>query len=117
MTLQQLLEQSRYAQFWKTLESSKEVVQSVNEFEDAIRQVIAKVVSMSYQSISTSELQSYLALEGDAFQKFCESQHWTVSGQTVSIPINKDNEAKTVVVRENIKFEQLTKVIGYSNEM
>ncbi|KAI7855217.1 armadillo-type protein [Circinella umbellata] len=115
--LQQLLEQSRYAEFWSTLEKDKELVKDIVGFEDAIRQVIAHVVSMSYQTIAASVLESYLALKGDAFKQYCEKQQWQLSGSTVSIPINKDNEAKTVVVRENIKFEQFTKVIGHSNEM
>ncbi|KAI9489831.1 armadillo-type protein [Zychaea mexicana] len=115
--LQQLLEQSRYAEFWKTLENDKALIKDIVGFEDTIRQVIALVVSMSYQTIATSVLESYFALTGDAFKQFCEKHQWQLNGNTVSIPINEDNEAKTVVVRENIKFEQLTKVIGYSNEM
>ena len=115
--LQQLLEQSRYAEFWSTLEKDKELVKDIVGFENAIREVIALVVSMSYQTIATSVLESYLALKGDAFKQYCEKQQWQLDGSTVSIPINKDNEAKTVVVRENIKFEQFTKVIGHSNEM
>ena len=115
--LQQLLEQSRYAEFWKALEKDKALVKDIVGFEDAIRKVIAFVVAMSYQTISASVLESYLSLKGDAFKQFCEKQQWQLSGDVVTVPINKDNEAKTVVVRESIKFEQLTKVIGYSNEM
>ncbi|KAF7728430.1 hypothetical protein EC973_006108 [Apophysomyces ossiformis] len=118
--LQQLLEQSRYAKFWETYQSNeayKKLVASVVGFEDAIRKLIARVVAMSHQSISSSVLASYLALSGAAFQKFCEEQQWQEKDGVVNIPLNKDNEVKAVVVRETIKFEQLTKVIGYSNEM
>jgi translation initiation factor 3 subunit K len=73
---------------------------------------------MSHQSINLPVLQSYLALKDQAkFAAFCEQQQWTQQGDLVLIPINKDNEAKAIVVRENIKFDQLTKVIGYSNEI
>ncbi|CDH54348.1 eukaryotic translation initiation factor 3subunit k [Lichtheimia corymbifera JMRC:FSU:9682] len=117
MQLQQLLEQSRYVEFWKTFEQHRALVKDIQGFDDAIRAVVAKVVSMSYQNISSSVLQSYLSLQGDAFEKFCQQHQWQVEQNVVNIPINKDNEAKTVVVRENIKFEQLTKIIGFSNEM
>lgn len=117
MSLQQLLEQSRYVQFWSAYASHKALTANVQGFEEAIREVIAKVVAMSYQAIKTTELQAYLCLEGDAFKQFCAQKNWEIKDSSVLIPINKDNEAKTVVVRENIKFEQLTKVIGYSNEM
>lgn len=111
------MEQARYAEFWKVYASHKELVKAVNGFEDAIRAVIAKVVSMSYQSINKSVLESYFALDGKAFEDFCAKHQWQINGNVVTIPVNKDNEAKSVEVRENIKFEQLTKVIGYSNEM
>ncbi|KAI9486246.1 MAG: armadillo-type protein [Benjaminiella poitrasii] len=114
--LQQLLEQARYAKFWQA--DLKPWVAVVPDFEANIRQVIARVMAMSYQTINASSLAANLGLSGDAFNKFCESQGWqSVAGDLIQIPINKGNEAKTVVIRENIKFEQFTKVIGYSNEM
>ncbi|CAO3613402.1 unnamed protein product [Cunninghamella blakesleeana] len=118
-TLQQLLEQSNYIKFWETYKDDKykKLTTGVKGFEDAIRQLIAKVITMSHQSINTSVVQSYLALDSAAFGPFCEQQQWNQQGDIVTIPLNKDNEAKAIVVRENIKFDQLTKVVGYSNEM
>ncbi|CAO3596138.1 unnamed protein product [Absidia cylindrospora] len=119
-TLQQLLEQSNYVKFWETYNDAtyKKLTSQVVGFEDAIRQLIARVVTMSHQSINAPVVQSYLALKDQAkFGPFCEQQQWTQQGDVVTIPLNKDNEAKAIVVRENIKFDQLTKVIGYSNEM
>ncbi|SAM07987.1 hypothetical protein [Absidia glauca] len=119
-TLQQLLEQSNYVKFWETYNDAtyQKLTSKVVGFEDAIRQLIARVVTMSHQSINLPVLQSYLALKDQAkFAAFCEQQQWTQQGDLVLIPINKDNEAKAIVVRENIKFDQLTKVIGYSNEI
>ncbi|KAG0740601.1 hypothetical protein G6F57_000765 [Rhizopus arrhizus] len=113
--LQQLLEQARYAKFWQS--DLAPWTNVVPNFETKIRQVIAQVIAMSYQTVNVSALSGYLGLNGDEFDKFCTSQQWQKNGNIVQIPINKDNEAKTVVIRENIKFEQLTKVIGYSNEM
>ncbi|KAL7314084.1 hypothetical protein PS15m_007739 [Mucor circinelloides] len=113
--LQQLLEQARYAKFWQS--DLKPWTSVVPNFETEIRLVIARVMAMSYQTINAASLAANLGLAGDAFDKFCEGQQWQKSGDLVQIPINKGNEAKAVVIRENIKFEQLTKVIGYSNEM
>lgn len=118
--LHQLLEQSRYAKFWETFKSDsayQQLVADVRGFNKAIRSVVARIVSMTHQQISASLLQSYLDLQGDDFTSFVKEQSWEIKGDIVQIPVNKDNEAKTVVIRENIKFEQLTKVIGYSNEM
>ncbi|CAO3670324.1 unnamed protein product [Rhizopus stolonifer] len=89
----------------------------VPNFENEMRKVIARVVAMSYQTLTASTLVGYLGLKEDEFEKFCVNQGWEKRGDLVQIPSNKDNEAKTVVIGENIRFEQLTKVIGYSNEM
>ncbi|EIE76053.1 hypothetical protein G6F46_007554 [Rhizopus delemar] len=113
--LQQHLEQARYTKFWQS--DLVPWTSVIPNFEIEIRKVIARIIAMSYQTVSISALSGYLGLSGDAFDKFCASQQWQKNGDIVQIPINKDNEAKTVVIRENIKFEQLTKVIGYSNEM
>lgn len=112
--LQQLLEQARYAQFWQSDLSACKVVPN---FENEMRKVIARVVAMSYQTLTASTLAGYLGLKENEFEKFCVSQGWEKRGDLVQVPSNKDNEAKTVVIRENLRFEQLTKVIGYSNEM
>lgn len=119
-SLQQLLEQSRFAKFWETFNSDpsyEKLVSNVSGFKKAIRNLVARVVSMTHQQISVQLLQSYLDLKGDDFTAFVKEQNWEVKDSIVQIPVNKDNEAKTVVIRENIKFEQLTKVIGYSNEV
>ncbi|CAG8557589.1 9129_t:CDS:2 [Ambispora leptoticha] len=124
--LQQLLEQSRYEQFWEEYEKDetyRELTSDAVGFENAIRKVIATAIAISYQSISADLLQAYFNLgsaAGEAdeeFLAFIKSLGWTESNNVVHIPVNKDNEAKPTVIRENIKFEQLTKVIGYSNEL
>ncbi|RUS22624.1 armadillo-type protein [Endogone sp. FLAS-F59071] len=120
MILQQLLEEARYKKFWEVYESDglyNELTSEVEGFTGAIRKVIANVVNMTYQTISSDLLKSYLNLDGETYQSFLSSYGWSDVEGVVTIPVNKHNEAKTVVIRENIKFEQLTKVIGYSNEL
>ena len=31
---------------------------------------------------------------------------WAIDGQTVKIPLNKENEAKGTIVRENVKVDR-----------
>ncbi|KAI8970503.1 armadillo-type protein [Pilobolus umbonatus] len=113
--IQQYLEQARYVKFWAS--DLTQLNEAVPNFESEIREVIARIMAMSYQTINASALAANLGLKSDAFDSFCAKHGWEKTGDLVHIPINKDNEAKAVVIRENIKFEQLTKVIGYSNEM
>jgi len=61
---------------------------------------------MTFQSIETENLGSYLHLKGQALSDFVKAQGWSEANGVVSIPVNKDNEAKTTVLTENIKFER-----------
>ncbi|CAG8508795.1 10030_t:CDS:2 [Cetraspora pellucida] len=120
--LQQLLEECKYQEFWKVYESDesyKELTSDAIGFEDAIRKVILTSITMTYQSISAELLSSYLNLNTDdeEFDSFIQSRGLVNKDGIVLVPTNYDNEAKPTVIRENIKFEQLTKVIGYSNEL
>ncbi|KAL1916324.1 uncharacterized protein VTP21DRAFT_5941 [Calcarisporiella thermophila] len=118
--LQQLLESARYEKFWETYEGDdiyKELISEVVGFDKAVREVIVRTVQMTYQTISSQLLRSYLNLSAQDFAQFCLARGWTESDGVVSLQLNKDNEVKTVIIRENIKFEQLTKIIGYSNEL
>jgi hypothetical protein len=67
---------------------------------------IATAVAMTFQSIEAPILQGYVHLKGQAFSDFVKAQGWSEANGVVSIPINKDNEAKTTVLTENIKFER-----------
>ena len=67
---------------------------------------IANAVAMTFQSIESANLKAYLHLDGQKFSDFVKAQAWTETNGVVSIPVNKDNEAKTTVLTENIKFER-----------
>ncbi|KAG0246202.1 armadillo-type protein [Mortierella sp. GBAus27b] len=119
VALQDLLEQARFTDFWRVYEGDdiyKELTAEVTGFEDAIRANIANAVAMTFQSIEIKNLQAYVRLQGQALSDFIKAQGWTEANGVVSIPINRDNEAKTVVLAENIRFEQLIRVIGHSND-
>ncbi|KAF8947553.1 hypothetical protein BGZ47_008698 [Haplosporangium gracile] len=120
ITHRDLIEQARFKDFWNVYESGdgiyKELTAEILGFEDSIRKNIAIAVAMTFQSIEAPILEGYLHLKGQAFLDFVKAQGWTEANGVVSIPINKDNEAKTTVLTENIKFEQLTKIIGHSND-
>ncbi|KAH0263495.1 hypothetical protein KCU91_g12676, partial [Aureobasidium melanogenum] len=80
-----------------------------------IRQAV--VISQTMQSVDRAVLESWLNLNGEAFDKFVkETCGWSVGGSTVSIPLNKENEARGTVVRENVKFDQFSRMIKRAYE-
>jgi translation initiation factor 3 subunit K len=108
--LRNLLEGADYASFWSTLDSDDlyaDLIADVSGFEELMRVRIATTVSQAVREVDQSILESWLNLSGEEFQHFVGSVcGWTVESGKVKVPINKDNEAKGTVVRENVKFDR-----------
>lgn len=68
---------------------------------------IATTVSQAVREVDQSILESWLNLSGNEFERFVGNDcGWTIEDGKVKVPINKDNEAKGTVVRENVKFDR-----------
>jgi len=118
--LNNLLGSASYAAFWSTLDSDDlyaDLVADVAGFEELIRIRIAHIILQSVRNIERSVLESWLGMTGGAFDKFINGVcGWEISGTTVKVPLNKENEAKGTVVTENVKMEQFSRVIRRAYE-
>jgi len=115
MNAHELLETARYNEFWKEIGSLSELTSKVSGFADSIRKFIALNAGITFQKVNISILAEFLNLEGEALNAFIKSLGWTTSNNVVTLALNQDNQAKASVIQESVKFEQLTKIIGYSN--
>ncbi|CAD0013436.1 MAG: Uncharacterized protein AUREO_001960 [Aureobasidium pullulans] len=119
-TLHSQLIGASYDQFWSSLDGDDlyaDLIADVQGFEELMRVRQAVVISQTMQSVDRAVLESWLNLNGEAFDKFVkEVCGWTVEGSTVSIPLNKENEARGTVVRENVKFDQFSRMIKRAYE-
>lgn len=108
--LKNLLEGADYAAFWATLDSDDlyaDLIADVAGFEELMRVRIAATVSQAVREVDQAILESWLNLSGADFEHFVGSVcGWAVEDGKVKVPINKDNEAKGTVVRENVKFDR-----------
>jgi len=118
--LNNLLGSASYSAFWSTLDSDDlyaDLIADVAGFEELIRIRIALNVSQSVREIERSVLESWLGLNGEAFNKFVGSTcGWEINDSQVKVPLNKENEAKSTVLRENVKMEQFSRVIRRAYE-
>lgn len=93
-----------------TLESDDlyaDLVTDCTGFEELIRLRIASATAQSNREISRELIEGWLNLAGDGFESFVKgSCGWAIEGDVVKIPLNKENEAKTTVTRENVKFDR-----------
>lgn len=118
--LNNLLGSASYAAFWSTLDSDDlyaDLIADVAGFEELIRIRIALTISQTVRNIERSVLESWLGLNGDAFEKFISGVcGWEMAGSVVKVPMNKENEAKGTVVTENVKMEQFSRIIRRAYE-
>ena len=93
------------------------MIADVAGFEELIRLRIALTISQSVREIERSVLESWLGMHGESFAKFIKGVcGWEIEGTVVKVPLNKENEAKGTIVRENVKMEQFSRVIRRAYE-
>lgn len=118
--LNTLLECANYRAFWSTLDSDDlyaDLVADVNGFEELMRVRIAVNVGQGCREVERGVLEGWLNLSGREFESFVgEICGWGVDGGVVRVPVNKENEAKGTVVREEVRFDQFSRVIRRAYE-
>ncbi|MCJ1266141.1 hypothetical protein MMC22_006023 [Lobaria immixta] len=125
-TLNTLLSQANYKGFWTTLDSDDlyaDLIADVSGFEELMRVRIAVTVGQSCREVERRVLEGWLSLTGSDFERFVlDICGWgidnTVGGKggVVVVPVNKENEAKGTVVRENVQFDQFARIIKRAYE-
>ena len=117
-TLNTLLSEANYKAFWNTLDSDDlyaDLTADVSGFEELMRVRIAVTVGQSCREVERAVLESWLQLKGQEFEKFISDIcGWGLDsgiskggkGGMIIIPVNKENEAKGSVLRENVHFDR-----------
>lgn len=78
---------------------------------------IAVVVSQCMQQVGRGVLEDWLNETGAKFENFVkEVCGWEIDGETVKVPLNKENEARSVVQRETVKFDQFSRMVKRAYE-
>ncbi|KAK8182091.1 armadillo-type protein [Phyllosticta capitalensis] len=118
--LANLLSSADYAAFWQTLDGDDlyaDLIADVAGFEEIMCLRIAVSVSQAVREINRPILEAWLNKKANEFDHFVgEVCGWTVDANTVKVPLNKENEAKGTVVRENVKFDQFSRLIKRAYE-
>ncbi|QDS77958.1 hypothetical protein FKW77_001661 [Venturia effusa] len=118
--LNNLLSSADYGNFWTTLDSDDlyaDLVADVVGFEELMRVQIAVEISKGFREVQRSVLEDWLSLKGAELDEFLKNIcGWEIKGDTVVVPPNRDNKAEGTVVRENVKFEQFSRLIRRAYE-
>ncbi|KAJ6115713.1 Eukaryotic translation initiation factor 3 subunit K [Penicillium sp. IBT 18751x] len=120
--LSTLLESAQYTQFWATLNSDDlyaDLTADVAGFEELVRIRIAVEVGKAFRSVSAETLEAWLDMRSrDALEKFvADVCGWKVENGVVSVPTNKENEARSEVKSERVGVDMFGRVIRRGFEL
>ena len=111
---------AQYEAFWAALEGDdlySDLSADVQGFEELMRVRMAVVISQCMQSVERGLLEAWLNVRDADFERFVgEVCGWKVEGSEVLIPLNKENEARSTVVRENVRFDQFARTVRRAYE-
>lgn len=119
--LSQQLESGQYKEFWATLDSDDlyaDLIADCSGFEELIRVRIAMATAQAAREVDRKVFESWINLEGEDFEQFVRNVcQWDIDEDGhVAIPVNNDNEAKTTVTRETVKFDQFSRLVKRAYE-
>ena len=104
------LDCAAYDKFWNTLDSDDlyaDLIADVAGFEELMRVRIAACVGQVTREVERGRLEGWLNMGGSEMEGFVrETCGWRVDGDRILVGVNKENEAKGTVVRENVKFDR-----------
>ncbi|KAJ2847806.1 hypothetical protein IWW36_003667, partial [Coemansia brasiliensis] len=108
--------------FWKEMygeddEEEESAVDGIAGFDNGLRKLILSEITSTYQTIETKLVGKMVNLDEEAVLRLAKEQGWAVNNGVVSLPLKTENEAKTTVIKENVKFEQLTKILSAANDI
>ena len=107
--LNTLIESGSYREFWFEYEGEDlyaDLAADCNGFEDTMRDAIALQISMIARELNRDTVQGWLNTIPKELPAVVQRYGWTIEGDLVKIPINKENEARTTVFRENVQFNR-----------
>jgi translation initiation factor 3 subunit K len=108
-TLNNFLASGNYTDFWREYDGDDDMadlVADITGFEDLMRLRIVVAVSQAWREIQREVLEEWLNLEDSEFDHLMGVVGFKIDGEVVKVPLNKENEAKGTVIRENVKFER-----------
>ncbi|KAF8533454.1 armadillo-type protein [Trichophaea hybrida] len=116
--LNELIESGGYREFWEAFEHDDmyaDLVVDCAGFEESMRDAIAVQTNMIAREANKEMVQGWLNASSEDLPAAVARYGWSVEGDLVKVPINKENEAKTTVFRESVSFGQFQNVIrrGY----
>lgn len=122
--LYKILDACKFSEFWAKFESDDsylDLVADVNGFEDDLRLSISNTIKISYKQIQSSVFQEWVNIPDNAkFKNWVEQTlgwNFVKDGQSVQVPLNKENDPKPIITAETVRMEQVGRLIKHAFEL
>jgi len=116
-TLANLLETAHFKGFWTEAANATDLLAQVPGFNDAIRNFVAGLIGITYQTISVPHLAEAFNLEagGKELTDLIASKGWKLNGDFVTIPPNEELHNKSKKAGESFNLDQMAKLLTSVN--
>lgn len=106
IVLSHYLETARFRQFWDEAAKSRNILEAIPGFEQAIQAYAIHVLSLTYQRVPRSILAECVNIKGPSLDKFIE-HHLVNSGW--ALEKNQDNDQLIILPRNEFNHPELKK--------
>jgi len=112
LNLHNLLETTKFEEFWKELSAKPQLLEGIAGFEDSIRKFICHVIKITFQTIEKTSLRSLLGGLADNQLSFWMNQNgWKDIENGFVFITNQEENIKTKNITEKIDLENVAQVI------
>ncbi|XP_003389296.1 PREDICTED: eukaryotic translation initiation factor 3 subunit K-like [Amphimedon queenslandica] len=106
------LESCSFTEFWSLVEECGEIISKVVGFKDAVKNYIAELVNITYQTIPVPQLSSYLGnMPEKELEQFAVSNGWKINDGVVFIR-GQEELIKPKRILAKIDFESVSNIIS-----
>ncbi|KAI9500802.1 hypothetical protein GGI25_005713 [Coemansia spiralis] len=123
LILRDYLEGAQFGKFWSEMyggdddDEDMSVVDGIAGFDNGLRKLIIGEITSTYQTVPAKAVETMVNLDEEAVLRLCKEQEWPVDNGIISLPLKGENEARATVIKESVKFEQLTKILSAANDI
>ncbi|KAJ1800020.1 hypothetical protein LPJ59_001410 [Coemansia sp. RSA 2399] len=123
LVLRDYLEGAQFDKFWKEMygaedDDEESVVDGIAGFDNGLRRLIIGQITSTYQTVAAKAVEKMVNLDEEAVLRLCKEHNWPAdSNGIITLPLKSENKAKNTVIKESVKFEQLTKIISAANDI
>jgi len=110
--LSTLLETANFGKFWQETKPCRELLDMITGFDDSIRGFIIGTITQTYTTISKDFLSEVLNMKGTDLDALITARGWKQTTDSVIFPKGEDVSTKSKKISENIKLEDLTRILS-----